>query len=276
MITSKQFFFKLKLNTSFQKMEDLALNYVATYNNIVDVIVAYMFFLRVISLKAATDTENIIRHLRKYIDVKQQLILFFKSHSEYIQIVKMSIRLNGELQEMFSVNFLGSFEDILNFDPYIWNTNHLTEFFEVDWVLEAEINKDMVCETIRQLLNKEDINNEDINLFFCDYQLYNDGNVNYSTYSQQADYIHERTLNYLNQVVTAERIQDFLFVIQQTDDQDLESCNVCFEKYHTNQEICLFPCHHYLCLSCAENMFLLQQNRSLVSFTCPICRMDLT
>ena len=74
-------------------------------------------------------------------------------------------------------------------------------------------------------------------------------NTKFLSYKDLSEYIGERSDNYMNEIITPNRIEEMSFKFQGPirNFEDQKSCNICMNDYVKDQEICQLPCNHLAC-----------------------------
>ena len=229
------------------------------------VIINYLRFMETIGSSIVGSNTDVEINKRKLLEIKKELYHFLVKHKNVFEFRELIYKTeNKEWPQTVAVE---SFEDFIKLDEFM---KYISEKTEIE---ETYPNADFgSCIGLRKCRN---LNIEDIKTFFDNNFLVGkeDLKTKCSNYDELQAYIEKREDDYLHCKVSAERINELSFNFQESipDYEEEKSCAVCLEDYEENQEVCQFPCNHFCCRNCTEEMF--QRNEL---FQCPLCRGDCT
>jgi len=250
-----------------------------------EVVVTYIHFLQVIGVETLRDKKNIEVNKRKFCAVRKELHEFLIKHEKFFRFKNASIYLNdGSLVSSVDVDVFEACEDFININDFLQSAKKIVELVESKTVFYKKFCWDLdhkeIFKRIRLKLNKDVIRDEDVKSF-----LENNFLVDYigiktkcSNYIDLRNYTHERIDNYCNSQVSLKRIDELCFNFNESL-KSLESelsCDICFDDFINDQEVCQLPCNHSLCKDCAVKWFEIPKNGSDAFYQCPFCRDDCT
>ena len=248
------------------------------FGNVINI---YLWFLTQISLRIFDEsTDDLNRETRKFNAVKKELLNFLIQHTQFYKLRTISLVSDDEILFRLDVNHRDNIESSLKLDDVVEFAKECQKYPEPTfnsriYQVEAEIFK-----TVKSILNKSVITNEDIRKFPENRFLVDKDNIGtkFSSYKQLEDYIDSRVESYIDRKVSTTHIENIAFNFQGSIKgfEDEKSCAVCLEDYEEDQEVCRLPCNHFCCRNCTEKMFAVPQNGSKAYFQCPICRGDCT
>ena len=245
------------------------------------VVNGYLLFLIEISLRIVNEsTDDLNRERRKFNAVKKELFNFLIQHKSFYNLKTITLESEDEILFSLDINYPGNIEsslkleDVVEFSKECQKQEVPISINHIDQV-EAEIFK-----TVKSILNKSVITNEDIhqfseNHFLVDKEILG---TKFSNYKEIKDYINIRVNSYVDRKVSTDHIENISFNFHGPikDFEDEKSCAVCLEDYEEDQEVCRLPCNHFCCRKCTEGMFAVPEDGSKAYFQCPICRDDCT
>ena len=248
---------------------------IENFRLVVEVIDRYYGFLQEISRSLVFQRGDVEVNNRKFESVKRELSNFIVGHKRFFKYLEVTCGY-GVNQEVLTLDELSEPNNIMKdalmrlsvvypdipLDPVFQYSSNLEE-------IKKKIKSDKKCRTVNDRHIKEFFNNN----FLCQ------SDVDYCwTYLELREKTEDRVFNYLDNLVSSERIFNFTFVLKglNIDRVNEEKCPVCLEEYVVGQELCKFPCTeregHFCCKCCTEEMFEPSKRNS----RCPICRADLS
>ena len=227
--------------------------------------------------------ENAEREKRKFVAIKRELFEYLIAHKSVFTINKYYFKSSKydwsyiykiNLSRLDSFNNFLKLEDVLNHDGVFINnaqgkSNYLG-FNDSNNVIKRIKNDQLVLQ-----LTKKDVQRFLENNFLVDRDTFK---TKFTNYKDLSDSIKKRSHDYCRGVVSIERIDEMSFEYQGVieDFEEEKSCCVCMEDYEVGQQVTKLPCNHFLCRSCAEEIFKVPLNGTRACFQCPTCRDDCT
>ena len=251
----------------------------------VSVLQRYMPFLDLICNEILNE-RNINRNRRKYEAVKKELYNYLIRHIKYFTVHFCHYQLKGKTNKIIcpiKFNYSGTCEQFLKFDNFFkyFKANKKVvqgETYTVQFIVTSKVDK--IESRMWSFLRKPRITNEDVKKFFKTHFLVHRGllKTKLSNYNDLAAHVKRRVECYMESAVSFERIDEMSFVYK-GHFKGLKGekwCAVCMEEYEKGREVCAFPCQHFCCRKCAEQMFNVRKAGSSMAFCCHICKDDCT
>ena len=268
-------------NTSGKPMLDIE-----GHQTYISVATSYFDLLQSICFKILENIQNKEINKRKYLAIKRELFDFLVIHKKYFNFKKCEVMKKYENLpvETLMIDYSGNYDEFLKLDDCLKYVEKCIELYNTE-VFQSVVycidrSKNEMIKTIKNRLQKQDINNEDLKTFFETSYLVDEYHISktFTNYNELSCYIDKRRNNYWNSRVSIERINEMSFKFQGSikDFEDEKSCGVCLQDYEKDQEVCRLPCNHFCCRNCTEKMFAIPQDGSKAHFQCPFCRGDCT
>ena len=236
--------------------------------NIDEVVYSYIQFLMKIAHRIQRVEEKEV-NIRKFSAVRKELYEILEIHSGYFELEEFSVlSKEGQLLQSVKIDTYQSCEDFIKLDDFQRCVEFLvvlldskTEFHQqCSWKLEkGEVNRTNFSQSnflVEELRTK----------------------TKCSDYKELRRYVQQRIDSYCDCQVSVDRIDklSFKYKGQIENFENQKCCNICFNDFEKDQEICQLPCNHFLCRNCAVKWFEIPVNGSDAKYQCPFCRDDCT
>ena len=249
------------------------------------VVNCYMQFLIAIAMRISDPPENLERNKRKFFEIRKELHKFLNMHKNFFELTDFSVILTDNTQVgCFGVDCSSSSDGFIKLDDVVKCGDKITEYvnfnkvfyhhciwtFHNDEILKRaglKLKQEEIDERLEECITQSNFLIEDLTT-----------ETKCSNYKHLQDHVRERIYDYCHSEVSTERINkiSLKFDGKIENFENEISCNICFNDFENDQEICRLPCNHFLCKVCALKWFIIPQNGSDANFQCPFCRDDCT
>ena len=240
--------------------------------NLDEVVFSYIQFLLKIAHRIQREKENKEVNIRKFSAVKKELYEILEMHSDFFELEGFSVLLkDGSLLHAVNIDTYEPCEDFIKLDDLQICVEFVAQLLDSNiefhqqcsWKLE----RGEVFKTVKESFSQSN--------FLFEYLR---TKTKCSDYKELRRYVQQRIDSYCDCQVSVDRIDklSFKYKGQIENFENQKCCNICFNDFEKDQEICQLPCNHFLCRNCAVKWFEIPVNGSDAKYQCPFCRDDCT